>query len=49
MATSITPEAMAQYRATAQRRVAEREAELAARRQRAWDAARQAAAYLRQE
>lgn len=45
----ITPEAMAVYRATArQRQQAEREA-LAAREQRAWELARQAADALRQQ
>ena len=47
MLLDLTPEVLAEYRATAQRRSAEAERKKAARRERAWDIARQAAAYLK--
>lgn len=46
---SISPEAMARYRATAERRQRERKASDAARRVRALDVARRAAALLRDD
>jgi predicted nucleotidyltransferase len=45
----ISPEAMARYRATARRRQKAEQLALAAREQRAWALARQAAAALRQQ
>ena len=46
--SKISAEKMAQYRATAQRRWSEHEAQLATRKKLAWDTARQAAQLLRE-
>jgi len=49
MAKEISPEQMAIYRATAQRRRQKEEQELALRRRRAWEVARQAAQILKEK
>lgn len=49
MATALTAEKLALYRATAQARQREREAARAARHARAWDVANEAAALLREQ
>jgi predicted nucleotidyltransferase len=48
-AFNVTPEKMAVYRATARRRWEQEEQEVAARRERAWELARQAATLLREQ
>jgi uncharacterized protein len=47
--TSITPQEMAVYQATARRRLATRRQSLRARRTRAWETARRAAALLKEQ
>ena len=48
-ALKVTPEKMAIYRATARRRWEQEEQEVAARREQAWELARQAARLLREQ